>query len=389
MRIPTILAIVLAGGSGSRLGALTQRHAKPSLPIAGTYRLIDVSLSNLMHSHIRDVWLVEQHMPHSLNEHLSAGRPWDLDRNHGGLEIAAPFEGGVGAGFATGNADVLYRLRERLAHAQAEYVLVLSADHLYTLNFLDVVSTHRDLQAELTMVTTRVDEDPSRYGVVQAAENGQVTGFAYKPEKPEGQLVTAEIFLYDREVLVEALEELGREHGGLSDYGDELVPWFVSRGRTAEHRLTGYWMDLGTLQSYWTAHLQLLDGEGATLDDPAWAIFSAQPQLLPARIVAGAQVTDSLVSAGTHVAGTVHHSVIGPGAVVEEGAVVRHSVVLNGARIGAGVELTNCIVSMGADVSRRGARGSAGHVTLIGEDAAVAERQRLDPSAILPSDYAR
>ncbi|MDO5495165.1 MAG: sugar phosphate nucleotidyltransferase [bacterium] len=387
MRVPKILAIVLAGGKGSRLGALTENHAKPALPIAGTYRLIDISLSNLMHSHISNVWLVEQHMPHSLNIHLSQGRPWDLDRNHGGLEIVAPFEGGTGAGFATGNADTLYRLRERLAASGAEFVLVLSADHLYTLNFLDVVSTHRDTQAELTMVTTKVAEDASRYGVVQASESGRVTGFDYKPDDPEGHLVTAEIFLYTLEVLVEALETLGQEHGELSDYGDELVPWFVERGRTYEHRLTGYWMDLGTLQSYWTAHLQLLDGDGATLDDPEWAIFSAQPQLLPARIEGSARVSNSLVSAGTHVAGEVRHSVVGPGAVIEEGATVADSVILNGARIASGVHLTNCIVAMDADVSRAGERGSAGSVTLIDETGRVAERQKLDPSARLPLGF--
>ena len=387
MRIPRTLAIILAGGQGSRLGALTQNRVKPALPVGGTYRLIDISLSNLHHSHISDVWIVEQYLPHSLNEYLAQGRPWDLDRNHGGLQFLTPFEGGHGEGFAHGNSDSLWRQRHRIAEFDADLVLVLSADHLYTCNFLDVIDTHLDLGADLTLVTTQVDERPSRYGVVQVTDNGIVTGFDYKPDDPRGQIVSAEIFCYSADVLLSALDELHESLGELGDYGDDLIPHFVENRRVIAHRLSGYWMDMGTLQSYWTAHLQLLDGTGATLDDPTWPIFSAQPQLPPARIEGTASVHRSMVSAGSTVRGSVTHSVLGPRVVVEPGASVTDSVVLDGARIDEGVELVNCNVDIGAHVRRAGPRGSAGHVTLIGADGTITDRQKLDASASLPDGW--
>ncbi len=384
MRIPRTLAVILAGGEGSRLGALTEKRAKPALPVAGTYRLIDISLSNLAHSHITDVLLVEQYLPQSLNDHLAKGRPWDLDRSHGGLHVAGPFQGGPGEGFAEGNSDTLSRQREQIARSGADLVLVMSADHLYTLNFLDVIGAHLDRAADLTMVVTRVEEDASRYGVVQAGHGDVVTGFEYKPEHPSGNLVSTEIFLYSAPVLLDALEQLEAELGQLTDYGDDLVPWFVANRRCVAHHMNGYWMDVGTLQAYWTANLHILDGDGATLDDPEWSIYTAQPQLLPARLEATSAVTDSMVSSGAQVAGQVHHCVLGPNVIVEEGAVLRDSVVLDGARIGAGVELTNCVVDMGAQVERLGSRGRSGWVTLIGDDGSVADRAKLDPSSRLP-----
>lgn len=385
MSLPRILAIILAGGEGSRLDALTAERVKPALPVAGTYRLIDVALSNLAHSHISDVWVVEQYLPHSLNEHLAQGRPWDLDRNHGGLQILAPFEGARGEGFAHGNSDSLWRQRDRIAEFGADHVLVLSADHLYTCDFQDVIQRHRDAGAELTVVTTRTEGDPSDHAVVSADAEGWVRGFEYKPDDAAADKVAAEIFCFDAVLLVTALDELAASDEPLGDYGEDLIPWFVERGKVAEFFLDSYWMDMGTLQGYWTAHMQLIDGDGAELDDPEWPIHTAQPQLLPARIVKGATVEDSLVSAGATVAGRVVHSVIGPGVVVQAGAEVVDSVVLDGAEIGGGVRLRTCIVNIGARVARGGARGTEGAVTLIDADGRIATREELDPARPLPS----
>jgi glucose-1-phosphate adenylyltransferase len=387
MRLPRILALVLAGGKGSRLGALTEDKAKPALPVGGTYQLIDISMSNLAHSHINDVWVIQQYLPHSLNDQLANGRPWDLDRTHGGLQVLPPFEGAEGEGFAEGNSDSLYRQRCLIRDFDPDLVLVLSADHLYTLNFLDVVDTHLERGADLTMVTTVVDEDPSRYSVVQADDDGTVTGFDYKPENPQGQLVAGEMFLFDGAQLLEALDVLHEENGQLEDYGNDLIPWFVEHRTVVEHRLEGYWMDLGTLQSYWTAHLQLLDGNGAVLDNPDWPILSAQPQLLPARIAASADIGNSMVSAGAEVRGSVEHSVIGPRVVIEEGATVRHCVLLDGVRVAAGVELENVIADVGARISGGNRRGAAGSVTLIGADGLVSTAEEFDRRAVLPQGF--
>lgn len=394
MRIPRTLALVLAGGTGSRMACLTDDRPKPVLPVGGTYRLIDVALSNLAHSHITDVGLVQQYLPRRLNDYLSGGRPWDLDRSHGGLHLLPPFEGGEGAGFAQGNADAIHRQADFIRAQDPELVLVLSADHLYTMDFLQVLSTHLDADADLTIVTTAIGGDPGRYGVVEADDRGRVTSFVYKPSADDlpptagggaPTTVATEVFVYSAPVLLEALDLLAREHGQLDDYGDQLVPWFVANRLVVEHRHGGYWLDLGTLQSYWTANLQLLDGDGATLDDPSWPIWSAQPQLPPARVRGGASITDAWLASGADVAGEVVHSVVGTRAVVDAGATVVDSVLLDGVRIGAGVTLTNCIVDVGAQVSGGSVRGSADTVTVIAGDGRVHTREPLDPGAALPS----
>ncbi|MCU0300615.1 MAG: sugar phosphate nucleotidyltransferase [Candidatus Nanopelagicales bacterium] len=377
MRIPRILALVMAGGKGSRLGPLTQDRAKPALPVAGTYRLIDVVMSNLMHSHISNVWVVQQYLPHSLNEHLANGRPWDLDRSHGGLQVLPPYQGAAGEGFAQGNTDALHRHRGAIRAFDPELVLVLSADHLYTLDYLDVVDTHLAAGADLTMVTTEVDEDPSRYGVVQV-DAGRVTGFAYKPEDPVGRLVAAEVLLYRTAALLDALDAVAAQRDQLGDYGEDLVPHLVERGGVMEHRLAGYWRDLGTVASYWSAHMELLDGTGARMDDPGWPILTAQPQLLPARIEAAADVHASLVAAGAYVAGTVERSVLGPRVVIEPGAVVRRSVLLDGVHVPAGAQLEQVIADVGAQLGAAQQLGSAQVLTVVGGDGTVALREELD-----------
>lgn len=387
MHIPRTLALVLAGGKGSRLGSLTEKKVKPALPVAGTYRLIDVSMSNLMHSRLSDVWVVQQYLPHSLNQHLRGGRPWDLDRSHGGLLVLPPFQGADGEGFAEGNSDSLYRQRDLIRDFDPELVLVLSADHLYTINFLDVIDTHQQQGADLTMVTTVVDEEPTRYAVVQTSDDGTVTRFDYKPDEPEGRLIAGEMFLFNAARFLQALDELHETHGQLEDYGHDLIPWFVENTRVVEHRLDGYWMDMGTLQSYWTAHMQLLDGNGPNLNDSAWPIVSAQPQQLPAFISEGARVANSMIAAGTRVHGVVEHSVLSPGVVIDEGAEVRNSVLLNDVHVGPGVVLENVIADVGAHISGGNKRGSADSVTLIGEDGLVSVAEDIDRDAILPSGY--
>lgn len=383
VHLPRIVALVLAGGAGSRLGSLTETKAKPAMPVAGTYRLIDVSMSNLVHSHISDVWVIQQYLPHTLNEYLANGRPWDLDRSHGGMRVLPPFEGGSGEGFAQGNTDALYRQRELIREFEPDLVLVLSADHLYTLNFLDVLETHRSTDSDLTMVTTEINEDASRYGVVQVDGDGRVVEFDYKPDEPRGRLVAAEIFLFDAPALLEALDALAEEEEELADYGDDLLPWFVARRTVVEHRLTGYWMDLGTPQSYWTAHMQLLDGDGVHLDDAKWPILSAQPQLLPAVVTGPAEIADSMIAEGSTVSGAVTHSVIGVRVRIDEGATVFNGVILDGARIKDGAHVINAIVDADA-VVESGTYGAPDRLTIIDASGVVSQSDALDRSQLLP-----
>lgn len=367
MSDPLVLAVILAGGTGGRLGALTDRKAKPVVPVGGTYRLIDIPLSNLHHSHISDVWVVEQYQPKSINDHLANGRPWDLDRTNGGLRVLPPFQGEHGEGFAAGNADGLYRQAEFIREFDPDLVLVLSSDHLYQLDYREVVRTHQDAGAVLTMVTTRFDGDASQHGVVEV-EDGLVTGFEYKPEKPRTDIVAAEIFLYSADALIDTLVELYERHGELEDYGDQLIPHLVEHATVAEHRLDSYWLDLGTPENYHRAHMELLAGSGLPFDDPDWPILSASPRRLPAYIADSARVGGSLVSPGSQIAGSVSNSVIGPDVVIEGGAVVEHSVVLDRARISAGAVVRSALVDTGAVVPGDAEIGEEGTVTVIDSD---------------------
>ncbi|GGC87197.1 glucose-1-phosphate adenylyltransferase [Tersicoccus solisilvae] len=342
---PTVLAVLLAGGAGGRMGPLTAGKAKPALPFAGSHHLIDVPLSNLVHSDVSDVWVVEQFQPHFLNEHVANGRPWDLDRTHGGLRLLPPYEGAEGEGFAEGNADSLHRQAELIREFGPDLVLTLSADHLYRLDYRDVVDTHLAAGADLTMVTTEIEGDVSRFSVVQA-ESGRITDFAYKPDEPTGSLVGTEVFLYDTDVLLDTLAMLLDRDGRLEDYGDALVPHLVEHGTVAEHRLEGYWRDVGTLESYWEAHQELLHGGGFDVSDPTWPMYTAQPQQRPAFVAAGATVANSLLSAGAVVRGTVVDSVIGPGVVVEEGATVRSSVLMDDVVVAADATVETALIDL-------------------------------------------
>ncbi|MVA76696.1 NTP transferase domain-containing protein [Auraticoccus sp. F435] len=350
-RHPRVLALVLAGGRGSRLGPLTEHRAKPALPVAGSHRLVDVVLSNLSHSGISDVWIVEQYLPHSLNDHLANGRPWDLDRTRGGLLVLPPFEGTDGEGFAEGNADALARQAELIADHSPDLVLVASADHLYTLDFRDVVDTHLGRGAALTMVTTTQADDPSRHGVVEV-EDGRVTGFAYKPEEPASDVVSAEVFLYDTAVLLETIETLVSSGAELADYGDSLVPHLLAHHLVVEHRLPGYWRDLGTVAGYHQAHRDLLDGRSIDLADERWPVLTSATGSQPVRLEEPAEVRHSLLGGGAEVRGRVRDSVVGRGCRLEPGCLVEDSVLLDGVVVRPGVTVRHAVVDAGAVVEQ-------------------------------------
>ncbi|MBG6184112.1 glucose-1-phosphate adenylyltransferase [Arthrobacter sp. CAN_A214] len=350
MKLPRILAVVMAGGSGNRMGALTAHRAKPALPFGGAYRLIDVALSNLHHSGISDVWILEQYQPKTINDHLSNGRPWDLDRTHGGLRVLPPFSGLPGEGFAEGNADGLARQSPLIDQFAPDLLLVLSADHLYRLDYRDLVQTHQEADAVLTMATARMDGDASNHGVVEADGAGRITGFEYKPEEPRTQVVAAEVFLYDWPTLRGILDLLESRHDSLEDYGNHLVPHLVREGLAVEHRIEGYWRDLGTPATYHQAHMDLLDGKALDLGHPEWPMLTDAPHLLPAFIGEGADIADSLIAPGARIHGRVSHSVIGPGVVVEHGAVIEDSVILERVRVGAGANIRYAIVDADADL---------------------------------------
>ncbi|QIG44082.1 glucose-1-phosphate adenylyltransferase [Nocardioides anomalus] len=388
-----VLALVQAGGQGGRMDVLTRERAKPALPFAGVHQLVDFPLSNLTHSGVSDVWLSLQYQGSTLQEMVANGRPWDLDRNLGGLRILLPHEGTGGMdeeGFARGNADELFRFRDEMASFDPDVVLVMSADHVYRIDHGDVLDAHQAHGAECTVVVVESPEgdDPSDHGVVEVGDDDRVTGFAYKPDEPASSTIAAEIMVYDPTVLREVLEDLHRELGadadegdtGLGDFGDHLLPRLVERGATYAFRHDGYWRDLGQPHHYLRAHHEVLTDDRDVLSVPDWPVLSRLPQRVPARVLDGGEVVDSLLSPGARVSGLVRRSVLGPGVVVEAGAEVHDSVVFNDTVVRGGARLHWAVVDsdceIGADARLGGPDGEAAlsdpdAVTLVGRGSTV------------------
>ena len=380
---PRVLVVVLAGGEGGRLELLTDERAKPVVPYAGHYRLIDVTLSNVLHSGLSDVWIVEQTHPFSLQDHLANGRPWDLDRTSGGLRLLHPRQGtGERDGWQKGTADALWRYAELIRGFAPEALVVLSADAVYALDYETVVRGHLGSGATVTMGTTRVDPDEaSRYGVVRV-EDGRVTDYAYKPEDPRSDLVTNEVFVFDPEPTLGLLEELA-EDAELADLGDALLPRLVAEGRAREHRLDGYWRDLGTVEAYWDAHMELVRPD-PPFDpaDPDWPLRTNGGGAPAARVRSGAVVEASLLSGGCDVAGTVRGSVLSRGAVVEPGAEVVDSVLLEDVVVRRGARVVRAVLDAGVQVAPGVTVGGEGDITLAGHGRTV--EQDLPAGGRLP-----
>ena len=385
------------------MDVLTRERAKPALPFAGVYQLVDFPLSNLAHSGVTDVWLSLQFQGATLEEQVANGRPWDLDRSHGGLRLLMP-EQGTGTldeeGFARGNADGLFRIRAQIATEAPDVVVVLSADHVYRLDYTEVIDAHLAAGAECTIVTTEVPiGEAGDHGVVVTGDDDRVTDFAYKPEDPETGTIAAEIIVYDPLVLVTVLEELHRELGadsdagdtGIGDFGDHLVPRLVERGATYAWALGGYWRDVGQPHHYLQAHQDVLTDDVGVLAVPGWPILTRQPQRVPGRVLDGGHVVDSMLSPGSRVAGTVVRSVIGPGVVVEAGAEVHDSVVfadsvvLAGSRVHWAVVDTRCSIGPDARVGEPEADGTGDPdaVTLVGQGSVVGDGVKLAAGARL------
>jgi glucose-1-phosphate adenylyltransferase len=387
MALPRILVLVLAGGAGGRLELLTDQRAKPAVPFAGVYRLIDFPLSNCQHSQIADVWVSVQFHPVSLADHLANGRPWDLDRTTGGLMMLPPFQGTDRGGWVTGTGNLLWRQAELIRQYAADALVVVSSDAVYKLDYREVVESHLGSGAEVTMVTTEVEpDDAARYGIVQV-DGEKVTDYAYKPDEPATTTATNEVFVFTPGPTLDRLEALQDDLGeeGLEDLGSHLLPAQTRDGLARAHRLPGYWRDVGTVPAYWQAHQDFLSEEPPIdLDDPAWPLHTRGGGHSAARILSGAVVDQSLVSGGTRVAGEVRGSVLSPGVIIEKGATVVDSVLLPGVRVRSGATVTRAVLDDGAEVGEGARVGGDGDITLVGRKARVESGSEVAAGARLP-----
>ena len=357
------IAMLLAGGQGSRLGLLTQKNAKPAVSFGGKYRIIDSSLSNCANSDIDTVGVLVQYRPLILNEYLGTGEAWDLDVQNGGVHVLPPYATQTGGSGYEGTADAIYHNLDFIDAHDPEYVVILSGDHLYTMDYSKMLGEHIANDADLTISVMEVPWDEAgRFGIMSVDQEGRVTKFAEKPKEPESNLASMGIYIFSTDVLRKSLLEDHDDKDSEKDFGKNIIPKLLAEGkRVFCYRFSGYWRDIGTIKSYYDANMDLL------AEDPEFNIFDEKIKVYsnsniypPQFIGAKGDVRNSLICNGSEIEGTVIHSIIGLGSVVEEGAVVEDSVVLPGVRIQSGAHLRKVIVDENYTVT--------GGMTVIGSD---------------------
>jgi glucose-1-phosphate adenylyltransferase len=351
-----VLAVVQAGGKGSRMDVLTRERAKPALPYAGSHRLIDFALSSMVHSGLRDVWVSLEYQVASIDEYLAGGRPWDLDANRRGFRRIVPQTGSGPAtedGFAFGNGDLLLRMAHDLEGRGAQTLAVTSADHVFNTDLRDAIAKHQSSGATVTVLTAEVTKKEASHNVViEADSSGRITGVAEKPSRPTTGVVATEVILYETAPLLERLFALRAKlagdtddaDSGIGDFAEHLLPALVAAGEARAAPLPGYWRDLGRPEAYLQGHRDLLAGHVDVFDHPDRPVLTHWPDRVSARVRPGAQIEDSLLAPGCDVAGTVRRSVLGPGVVVEAGAVVEDCVLFADAVVRRGASVSTSIL---------------------------------------------
>lgn len=349
-----MIAMLLAGGQGSRLGVLTEKVAKPAVAFGGKYRIIDFPLSNCINSGIDTVGVLTQYQPLRLNTHIGIGIPWDLDRNVGGVTILPPYEKSTNTDWYTGTANAIYQNIEFMEQYNPDYVLILSGDHIYKMDYEVMLDYHKANKADCTIAVMPVPmEEASRFGIVVTEDNGRITEFQEKPAEPKSNLASMGIYIFSWPALKEAL--IAKKDQSNCDFGMHVIPYCHEKGeRLFAYEFNGYWKDVGTLGSYWEANMELIDVVPEfNLYEEFWKIYTKGDIIVPDYIGDSAVIDKCIIGEGTEIYGEVHNSVIGSGVRIEEGAVVRDSIVMKNVFIGRNTVLDKAIVAenvtIGAD----------------------------------------
>jgi glucose-1-phosphate adenylyltransferase len=342
------MALILAGGEGERLSILSSVRAKPAVPFGGKYRIIDFALSNCVNSGLFDILVLTQYRPISLHDHIGTGKPWDLDRQYAvGVRMISPYLGRRGADWYRGTADAVYQNIQELRELRAEHVVVLGGDHIYTMDYRPMIEKHIRSKADVTIGLQNVPaEDTHRFGIAITDRSGRITQWQEKPRKADGTLASMGFYVFRTGCLIERLEQDAALQGSKHDFGGDIVPKMIAEEmRVYGHRFDGYWRDVGTIQSYHDAHMELL-AEPPALDlyDRSWPIHTKSEERPPGLVGSGAHIVQSLISHGCRIHGHVERSVLSPGVLVEEGAIVRDSIVLFDAAIGAGAVVDRTVI---------------------------------------------
>ena len=340
-----VLAVIMAGGQGTRLSVLSEHRAKPSVPFAAKYRIIDFTLSNCVNSGIYNVAVLTQYRPHSLNDHIRIGRPWDLDRARGGVQLLQPYQAFGRDIWYRGTADAVWQNWNFVESQRPNMLLVLSGDHIYKMDYRPMLEFHERNNADLTIAVMRVPiEEAHRFGIMEVDGSYMVTRFWEKPKEPPGDLASMGIYVFNARILKARMEEAGPDTSR-EDFGKHVIPSMIGRDRVFAYLFEGYWVDVGTLQSYWETNLSLLSSDPPlNLYDPDWVIHTRSQEKPPVKITPQAIVRQSLVANGAVIHGQVYHSVISPGVYVAPGAEVQDSVVMNDTWIGPGAKVDRAII---------------------------------------------
>lgn len=393
-----IVAMLLAGGQGSRLGVLTSNMAKPAVPFGGKYRIIDFPLSNCVNSDIDTVGVLTQYRPLALNSYLGTGQHWDLDRNHGGVFVLPPYMTEKVGQWYSGTANAIWQNREFVDQYDPEYVLILSGDHIYKMDYDKMLSFHVKMDAAATIAVIDVPlEEAHRFGIMNTDETGRIVSFEEKPAQPKSTNASMGIYIFNWKKLKEYMARDDADPHSDNDFGKNIIPAMLDAGETmVAYPFSGYWKDVGTVQSFWEAHMDLL-GYPPVLDlnDSSWRIYTRNPVMPPHFVGAEAYVRNSLISEGCVVEGAVENSVLFSGAVVEKGARVTDCVILPNAHVGANCDLHKAIVGENTQVGAFTVMGGplrpgekvnnalTGDITLVGNDVVVPPCSYLAQGAVL------
>ena len=386
------VAMLLAGGQGSRLYALTEKTAKPAVTFGGKYRIIDFPMSNCVNSGIYTVGVLTQYQPLVLNEYIGNGQPWDLDRMNGGVMVLPPYQGKNGADWYKGTANAIYQNLDFIKRYDPEYVLILSGDHIYKMDYNAMLQAHKKSGADCTIAVLEVPlSEASRFGIMVTDETGRITEFQEKPKNPTSTKASMGIYIFNAKVLEKYLVDDENTPGSSNDFGKNIIPNMLGDGmKMFTFPFDGYWKDVGTISSLWEANMELLGESPAfNVHDKKWRIFSRNYAAPPHFVGEDASVVDSVVSEGCEIYGTVEHSVLSGNVIVEKGAVVKDSVIMSGTVIKAGAKVTYSIIDGNSIISENATVGedkaTAKGIAVVGSGLCVEPNTVIDSEAMINS----
>ena len=387
------VAMLLAGGQGSRLYALTEKTAKPAVTFGGKYRIIDFPMSNCVNSGINTVGVLTQYQPLVLNEYIGNGQPWDLDRMSGGVMVLPPYQGKNGADWYKGTANAIYQNLDFIRRYAPDYVLILSGDHIYKMDYNAMLQAHKNTGADCTIAVLEVPlSEASRFGIMVTDETGKINDFQEKPKNPTSTKASMGIYIFNTNVLEKYLTEDENTPGSSNDFGKNIIPNMLNDGmKMYAYPFEGYWKDVGTISSLWEANMELL-GETPKFNvhDKQWRIFSRNYAAPPHYIGNDAVVSDSIISEGCEIYGTVEHSVLSSNVIVEEGAIVKDSVIMSGTIVKSNASVCysiidgNSVISENAKVGEE--RDLAKGIAVIGSDLVIAPNVVISSEAMINND---